>query len=249
MLKKDLGAIFSNKLTYVCIFLLYAFFMINTRNVWGYGYLSGIIYMANSNNIDIIALLMVLPASFLICDEYRYHNVMMHITRTSPRNYIVGKLFAGWISGFIMCLLAYLFFILTMGIMSKEAIDIVADSYSFGIRERLHEHHLDLLAHLLQISLISCYAGNWPMIGIALSAVFKNRQLVLFLPYIILQLSQVMINHLGWYQLADGNFSTMQFYTGNNEILYQTSYSLFWFLLSYCILRVGLKKKQNSGIW
>ncbi len=250
MIKKDIEAILKNKIFYVCLIIISGYYLVQTSFAWGFNDAAGFLFSAIYSNISILPLIIGLPSSFLIYEEFTNGNILMSLPRTSRKKYIASKLFAGWLQGFLLTFLSLSLFLLFIIFMAKEPMDFTGQYYySQGVLGWLVRHNLGNLSIPLSLFLISCYGGNWPMMGIAVAALINNRYAVIFVPYLMIQVLSHILGRLNLERFSDGFFYTLIFNHVENEVFMEIAYSLFWFTIAFIMLMIGLNKKRNTGIW
>lgn len=85
MIKKDIEAILKNKIFYVCLIIISGYYLVQTSFAWGFNDAAGFLFSAIYSNISILSLIIGLPSSFLIYEEFTNGNILMSLPRTSRK--------------------------------------------------------------------------------------------------------------------------------------------------------------------
>ncbi len=210
MLRHDLKKAVCNPYFIVCVIVATVLLIQKTMENWGgsqdmNGLLGSLLYTCELGYITlVIPILSSLPFAGSYYEEVHSGYQYATLIRGSKKGYMFGKALAAFISGFLVIFLACIFF--EMVIFWQGDFQIAYGGMwllgNFDFYVGLASNHMEFVAVIAKIVLLSGYGGMWSLICLVVSSFIDNRYITVVAPFFIERFLMYLFSFLeidGWH--------------------------------------------------
>lgn len=205
MLRRDLKNAIFNPYFLVCIVVATVLLIQSAMDNWGSsadanGLTGSLFYTCELGYIMLaIPILSALPFSESYYDEKHTGSYYSVIIRGNKKSYLYGKLFAAFVSGFLIMFLSCIVFEFVILIHEQGSITYgglwMLSSYDFYAKMLSGSQGVIVL--LAKILLVSAYGGIWGLFGMVASFFVHNRYIIAVVPFFAERFLMYFLTFLG----------------------------------------------------
>lgn len=206
MLKTELKKIMCSPQYIICVILLFILLMLGTVGFWS-DTIEGQTISLLAHFLDawhdfgnvyiVVPLLVSVPVTFLLHDELNSGYFHFSVVRAGKKKYIVKKMIAGLLSGFLMVLIAEILFTITLIVLTPGEINFLDQQHCLGDDSTFY---LDMIksgsgyiVYIIWVLLAGLYGAVFSAMSVAVSAVARNKYVATVVPFLIFLLVENVI--------------------------------------------------------